>query len=135
MVLAESHIAVCSYTSATLLAMLAAMKPYIMPDDSVDPNAVKPPKYIRDAIAGLSAKDDAARAEASLRAMEKLIRGRPGDLEEIAVATATALLHVANDFCLDDFTRLRRSALIALTASCPVVVGGYLAKQVRERMG
>lgn len=50
--------------------------PYQMADDTADPNASKAPAYIRDAVKGLSAKDDPHKVETSFRALEALVRAR-----------------------------------------------------------
>jgi hypothetical protein len=68
----------------------AAFKPYAMKDDSVDPNAARPPAYIRDAVKGLQSKDDPAKVEAAFRALEGLVRSNPADLPELAVSTVRA---------------------------------------------
>ena len=108
-------------------------EPYDMPDDSANPNVAKPPSYVRDALKGLHAKDDSAKVEVCFRSLAKLVRAKPADLPEIAVQIARALLHLTNEYALEDFDVVRMDALVAVTAACPVPVGQYITAQFYER--
>eukprot|EP00039_Didymoeca_costata_P000427 m.45524 g.45524 ORF g.45524 m.45524 type:complete len:892 (+) comp10257_c0_seq2:83-2758(+) len=107
---------------------------YPMPNDDDNPSQTKKaPVYIRDALEGLMAKDDATRVETCFRNMEKLIDAEPPGLSDIATRVASTLLHMTNAYALNDFREVRQGALVALTTKCPTVVGKYLTEQFYEQ--
>ncbi|XP_035695718.1 telomere length regulation protein TEL2 homolog [Branchiostoma floridae] len=104
------------------------LEPYDMPEDT-KMSKVKSPVYIRDCLDGLIANEDADRVEACLSVCEQLVRRQPDNLEEVCVELVKILLHLQNSFAIPEFTRLRRSAMVATTVFCPLQVSQYLTSE------
>lgn len=83
--------------------------PYDLEDDESDLNPVKLPHYLRDCISVLrnaKTNHEADKWEGALRALEGLIRA--DDVNEVADVSrglAAMLLHMENEFALEDFVR------------------------------
>ncbi|CAH1274267.1 TELO2 [Branchiostoma lanceolatum] len=104
------------------------LEPYDMPED-VKKSKVKQPVYIRDCLDGLISNEDADRMEACLSVCEQLVRRQLDNLEEVCVELVKILLHLQNNFAIPEFTRLRRSSMLATTVFCPLQVSQYLTTE------
>ena len=118
------------------------LEPYEMSED--DNNLIEgilPPRYISQCIEGLLASDDPKRHIASLRVLTKVIKGDEDNLLHQCVQLVTILLHLQDKYSLEDYIKLRFSAMVEVTIRCPVQVASYLTKEfyaqnysLRQRM-
>ncbi|XP_077868678.1 telomere length regulation protein TEL2 homolog [Saccoglossus kowalevskii] len=108
------------------------LQPYDMSHD-VKVNSTKSPMYIRDCMQGLINQDDPDRLEACIKVAEKLVRDHPHTLQEVCVEFLKLLLHLQDNFAIDNFRYLRHSAMVAIGVQCPVQVADYLTAEFYSR--
>ncbi|NXX74516.1 TELO2 protein, partial [Urocolius indicus] len=114
--------------------------PYDMSDDKE--LKVKAPVYIRDCIEVLTgSEEDMDKWEATVKALESLIRRNPAATREVSVELAKILLHLEEKTCVEGFVVLRQRAQVAVLTTDPVPVAKYLTSQfyslnysLRQRM-
>ncbi|NXI44539.1 TELO2 protein, partial [Galbula dea] len=101
----------------------------------------KAPVYIRDCIEVLTGCEDVDRWEATVKALENLIRKNPTATREVSVELAKILLHLEEKTCVEGFVELRQRAQVAVLTTDPVPVAQYLTSQfyslnysLRQRM-
>lgn len=105
------------------------------------------PHYIRDCLSGerallkygdtlhhllfavLVSASERGPVEAALAALPALIKAEPPDLSEVCVEMAKVLLHLHDNWDLDDFSSLRHGALVALTTMRPRLLAPFLTTQ------
>ncbi|NXL86570.1 TELO2 protein, partial [Alectura lathami] len=114
--------------------------PYDMSEDK-ELKKTKAPVYIRDCIEVLTGSDDVDRWEATVKALESLVRKNPAAAREVSVELAKVLLHLEEKSCLEGFAELRQKAQVAVLTTDPVPVAQYLTSQfyslnysLRQRM-
>ena len=118
------------------------LEPYEMSEDDNDLiEGIRPPRYISQCIDGLLASDDPKRHIASLHVLAKVIKSDQDNLQHQCVQLVTILLHLQDKYSLEDYIKLRFSAMVEVTVRCPVQVAGYLTKEfyaqnysLRQRM-
>lgn len=94
-------------------------------DDLSDVSEVKTPLYLRDCMNALRS-DDPKQLEVVLRVLAPLIASRPHDLTELSQSLASTLLHVVNNYELENFDTQKMDALAALIEYEPARVIPYL---------
>jgi len=97
-------------------------------DDLNDVSEVKTPLYLRECLTSLRS-DEPKVLEVVMRILAPLISSRPDDLPELAVTLASTLLHVVNNYELDNFDRQKLDAMTALTVYVPEKVIPFLTKE------
>ncbi|NXA54478.1 TELO2 protein, partial [Nothocercus julius] len=114
--------------------------PYDMSEDK-ELKSTKAPVYIRDCIEVLTTSDDVDKWDATIKALEGLIRKNPAATREVSVELAKILLHVEEKSCIEGFAMLRQKAQVAVLATDPVPVAQFLTSQfyslnysLRQRM-
>ncbi|XP_066054153.1 telomere length regulation protein TEL2 homolog [Chamaea fasciata] len=104
---------------------------------------IKAPVYIRDCIAVLtgSRSEDVDKWEATVKALEGLVRKNPAATREVSVELAKILLHLEEKTCIEGFVELRQRAQVAVLTTDPIPVAKYLTSQfyslnysLRQRM-
>ncbi|NXT68143.1 TELO2 protein, partial [Chaetops frenatus] len=104
---------------------------------------IKAPVYIRDCIEVLtgSKSEDVDKWEATVKALESLVRKNPTATREVSVELAKILLHLEEKTCIEGFVELRRRAQVAVLTTDPIPVAEYLTSQfyslnysLRQRM-
>ncbi|NWU83928.1 TELO2 protein, partial [Onychorhynchus coronatus] len=113
--------------------------PYDMSEDKE--LKVKAPLYIRDCIEVLTGSEDVDKWEATVKALESLIRRNPAATREVSVELAKILLHLEEKTCIEGFVELRQRAQVAVLTTDPIPVSKYLTSQfyslnysLRQRM-
>ncbi|NXO95586.1 TELO2 protein, partial [Certhia brachydactyla] len=115
--------------------------PYDMSEDKE--LKVKAPVYIRDCIEVLtgSSSEDVDKWEATVKALESLVRKNPAATREVSVELAKILLHLEEKTCIEGFVELRQRAQVAVLTTDPIPVAKYLTSQfyslnysLRQRM-
>ncbi|NWS98622.1 TELO2 protein, partial [Mionectes macconnelli] len=113
--------------------------PYDMAEDKE--LGVKAPLYIRQCIEVLTGSEDVDKWEATLKALESLIRRNPAATREVSVELAKILLHLEEKTCMEGFVQLRQRAQVAVLTTDPIPVSKFLTSQfyslnysLRQRM-
>ncbi|NXD78037.1 TELO2 protein, partial [Halcyon senegalensis] len=113
--------------------------PYDMSEDKE--LKTKTPLYIRDCIEVLTGCEDVDKWEATVKALESLIRKNPAATREVSVELAKILLHLEEKTCIEGFVELRQRAQVAVLTTDPIPVAKYLTSQfyslnysLRQRM-
>ncbi|NWQ67928.1 TELO2 protein, partial [Neopipo cinnamomea] len=113
--------------------------PYDMSEDKE--LKMKAPVYIRDCIEVLTGSEDVDKWEATVKALESLIRRNPTATREVSVELAKILLHLEEKTCIEGFVELRQRAQVAVLTTDPIPVSKYLTSQfyslnysLRQRM-
>ncbi|KAF4798501.1 Telomere length regulation protein TEL2 like protein [Turdus rufiventris] len=115
--------------------------PYDMSEDKE--LKIKAPVYIRDCIEVLtgSRSEDVDKWEATVKALETLVRKNPAATREVSVELAKILLHLEEKTCIEGFVELRQRAQVAVLTTDPIPVAKYLTSQfyslnysLRQRM-
>ncbi|XP_027758535.1 telomere length regulation protein TEL2 homolog [Empidonax traillii] len=113
--------------------------PYDMSEDKE--LKMKAPVYIRDCIEVLTGSEDVDKWEATVKALESLIRRNPAATREVSVELAKILLHLEEKNCIEGFVELRQRAQVAVLTTDPIPVSKYLISQfyslnysLRQRM-
>ncbi|NXJ74868.1 TELO2 protein, partial [Trogon melanurus] len=101
--------------------------PYDMSEDKE--LKTKAPVYIRDCIEVLMGSEDVDKWEATVKALESLIRKNPAATREVSVELAKVLLHLEEKTCIEGFVELRQRAQVAVLTTDPVPVAKYLTSQ------
>ncbi|NWI18713.1 TELO2 protein, partial [Crypturellus soui] len=114
--------------------------PYDMSEDK-ELKSTKAPVYIRDCIEVLTGSDDVDKWDATIKALEGLIRRNPAATREVSVELAKILLHVEEKGCIEGFAVLRQKAQVAVLTTDPIPVAQFLTSQfyslnysLRQRM-
>ncbi|NWV70937.1 TELO2 protein, partial [Malurus elegans] len=115
--------------------------PYDMSEDKE--LKTKAPVYIRDCIEVLtgSGSEDLDKWEATIKALDSLVRKNPAAVREVSVELAKILLHLEEKTCIEGFVELRQRAQVAVLTTDPIPVAKYLTSQfyslnysLRQRM-
>ncbi|NXQ86319.1 TELO2 protein, partial [Nyctibius grandis] len=113
--------------------------PYDMSEDKE--LKTKAPVYIRDCIEVLTGSEDVDKWEATVKALESLVRKNPAATREVSVELAKILLHLEEKTCIEGFVELRQRAQVAVLTTDPIPVAKYLTSQfyslnysLRQRM-
>ncbi|XP_009462049.1 PREDICTED: telomere length regulation protein TEL2 homolog [Nipponia nippon] len=113
--------------------------PYDMSEDKE--LKTKAPVYIRDCIEVLTGSEDLDKWEATVKALESLVRKNPAATREVSVELAKILLHLEEKTCIEGFVELRQRAQVAVLTTDPIPVAKYLTSQfyslnysLRQRM-
>ncbi|KFQ71667.1 Telomere length regulation protein TEL2, partial [Phaethon lepturus] len=113
--------------------------PYDMSEDKE--LKTKAPVYIRDCIEVLTGSEDVDKWEATIKALESLVRKNPAATREVSVELAKILLHLEEKTCIEGFVELRQKAQVAVLTTDPIPVAKYLTSQfyslnysLRQRM-
>ncbi|XP_010183318.1 PREDICTED: telomere length regulation protein TEL2 homolog, partial [Mesitornis unicolor] len=113
--------------------------PYDMSEDKE--LKTKAPVYIRDCIEVLTGSEDVDKWEATIKALESLVRKNPAATREVSVELAKILLHLEEKTCIEGFVELRQRAQVAVLTTDPIPVAKYLTSQfyslnysLRQRM-
>ncbi|NWX14700.1 TELO2 protein, partial [Aegotheles bennettii] len=113
--------------------------PYDMSEDKE--LKTKAPVYIRDCIEVLTGSEDVDKWEATVKALESLVRKNPAATREVSVELAKILLHLEEKTCIEGFVELRQRAQVAVLTTDPIRVAEYLTSQfyslnysLRQRM-
>uniref|UniRef100_A0A8C3XGT9 Telomere length regulation protein TEL2 homolog n=1 Tax=Cyanoderma ruficeps TaxID=181631 RepID=A0A8C3XGT9_9PASS len=140
----KSHTAVPVMPDEELDAELDSdddLLPYDMSEDKE--LKIKAPVYIRDCIEVLtgSRSEDVDKWEATVKALESLVRKNPAATREVSVELAKILLHLEEKTCIEGFVDLRQRAQVAVLTTDPIPVAEYLTSQfyslnysLRQRM-
>ncbi|XP_063901002.1 telomere length regulation protein TEL2 homolog isoform X2 [Zophobas morio] len=112
------------------------LTPYYIPEEEdleEGQHKVNPPVHLRDCLAALQAVNDPDRLESALGACENLIRAhypqRLQALIEVSVELAKILLHLQDDYSIENFTEMRIKSMVALTVFCPEKVATFLSTE------
>ncbi|KAM6378892.1 telomere length regulation protein TEL2 homolog isoform 1-T2 [Pluvialis apricaria] len=113
--------------------------PYDMSEDKE--LKTKAPVYIRDCIEVLTGSEDVDKWEATVKALESLVRKNPAATREVSVELAKILLHLEEKTHVEGFVELRQRAQVAVLTTDPIPVVKYLTSQfyslnysLRQRM-
>ncbi|XP_075021828.1 telomere length regulation protein TEL2 homolog isoform X1 [Calonectris borealis] len=113
--------------------------PYDMSEDKE--LKTKAPVYVRDCIEVLTGSEDVDKWEATVKALESLVRKNPAATREVSVELAKILLHLEEKTCIEGFMELRQRAQVAVLTTDPIPVAKYLTSQfyslnysLRQRM-
>ncbi|NXA13870.1 TELO2 protein, partial [Sapayoa aenigma] len=113
--------------------------PYDMSEDKE--LKIKAPVYIRDCIEVLTGSEDVDKWEATVKALESLVRRNAAATREVSVELAKILLHLEEKTCIEGFVELRQRAQVAVLTMDPIPVSKYLTSQfyslnysLRQRM-
>ncbi|KFV53998.1 Telomere length regulation protein TEL2, partial [Gavia stellata] len=113
--------------------------PYDMSEDKE--LKTKAPVYIRDCIEVLTGSEDVDKWEATIKALESLVRKNPAATREVSMELAKILLHLEEKTCIEGFVELRQRAQVAVLTTDPIPVAKYLTSQfyslnysLRQRM-
>ncbi|NXN12622.1 TELO2 protein, partial [Indicator maculatus] len=101
--------------------------PYDMSEDKE--LQAKAPLYLRDCIEVLTGCEDVDKWEATVKALESLIRRNPATTREVSVELAKILLHLEEKTCTEGFAELRQRAQVAVLTTDPIPVAQYLTSQ------
>ncbi|NXK12603.1 TELO2 protein, partial [Herpetotheres cachinnans] len=103
------------------------LMPYDMSEDKE--LKIKAPVYIRDCIEVLTGSEDVDKWEATIKALESLVRKNPAATREVSVELAKVLLHLEEKTCIEGFVELRQRAQVAVLTTDPIPVAKYLTSQ------
>ncbi|KFQ04294.1 Telomere length regulation protein TEL2, partial [Leptosomus discolor] len=113
--------------------------PYDMSEDKE--LKTEAPVYIRECIEVLIGSEDVDKWEATVKALESLVRKNPAATREVSVELAKILLHLEEKTCVEGFVELRQRAQVAVLTTDPIPVAKYLTSQfyslnysLRQRM-
>ncbi|KFO71250.1 Telomere length regulation protein TEL2, partial [Cuculus canorus] len=113
--------------------------PYDMSEDKE--LKTKAPVYIRECIEVLTSSEDVDKWEATVKALESLVRKNPAATREVSVELAKILLHLEEKTCIEGFVGLRQRAQVAVLTTDPIPVAKYLTSEfyslnysLRQRM-
>ncbi|NWH78802.1 TELO2 protein, partial [Piaya cayana] len=113
--------------------------PYDMSEDKEV--KTKAPVYIRECLEVLTSSEDVDKWEATVKALEGLVRKNPAATREVSVELAKILLHLEEKTCIEGFVELRQRAQVAVLTTDPIPVAKYLTTQfyslnysLRQRM-
>ncbi|XP_069726627.1 telomere length regulation protein TEL2 homolog [Phaenicophaeus curvirostris] len=113
--------------------------PYDMSEDKE--LKTKAPVYIRECLEVLTSSEDVDKWEATVKALESLVRKNPAATREVSVELAKILLHLEEKTCIEGFVELRQRAQVAVLTTDPIPVAKYLTSQfyslnysLRQRM-
>lgn len=97
-----------------------------------DPDSDRPaqPRYLRTCLAALVSPDSPAHFQSALEVAGSLVRALPPDLAEVTTELTRVLLHLSDNYALDDFTGLRHRAMVALAVCSPQQAVPYLTAQL-----
>ncbi|XP_054068249.1 telomere length regulation protein TEL2 homolog isoform X2 [Rissa tridactyla] len=101
--------------------------PYDMSEDKE--LKTKAPVYIRDCIEVLTGSEDVDKWEATVKALESLVRKNPAATREVSVELAKIVLHLEEKTCIEGFVELRQRAQVAILTTDPIPVAKYLTSQ------
>ncbi|KFM00925.1 Telomere length regulation protein TEL2, partial [Aptenodytes forsteri] len=101
--------------------------PYDMSEDKE--LKTKAPVYIRDCIEVLTGSEDVDKWEATVKALETLVRKNPAATREVSMELAKILLHLEEKTCIEGFVELRQRAQVAVLTTDPIPVAKYLTSQ------
>ncbi|NXG67095.1 TELO2 protein, partial [Hemiprocne comata] len=101
--------------------------PYDMSEDKE--LKTKAPVYIRDCIEVLTGSEDMDKWEATVKALESLVRKNPAATREVSMELAKILLHLEEKTCMEGFVELRQRAQVAVLTTDPIPVAKYLTSQ------
>ncbi|NXP77150.1 TELO2 protein, partial [Ramphastos sulfuratus] len=101
--------------------------PYDMSEDKE--LRTKAPLYLRDCIEVLTGCENVDKWEATVKALESLIRKNPAATREVSVELAKILLHLEEKTCIEGFVELRQRAQVAVLTTDPIPVAQYLTSQ------
>lgn len=101
--------------------------------DDVKTTHAKVPFYVRDCLQGLIDHSDTNWTHMCLEYAEKLIRSQNTATKEIATELAKVLLHLDNNFAMDNFVPLRFKAMVAVLVNSPEEVSKFLTTEFYER--
>ncbi|NWU69995.1 TELO2 protein, partial [Pterocles burchelli] len=103
----------------------------LIPYDMSEDKELKPkaPVYIRDCIEVLTGSEDVDKWEATVKALESLVRKNPAATREVSVELAKILLHLEEKTCIEGFVQLRQRAQVAVLTTDPIPVAKYLTSQ------
>ncbi|NXN40422.1 TELO2 protein, partial [Rhinoptilus africanus] len=101
--------------------------PYDMSEDKE--LKTKAPVYIRDCIEVLTGSEDVDKWEATVKALESLVRKNPAATREVSVELAKIILHLEEKTCIEGFAELRQRAQVAILTADPIPVAKYLTSQ------
>ncbi|KAM9555212.1 telomere length regulation protein TEL2 homolog isoform 2-T2 [Guaruba guarouba] len=101
--------------------------PYDMSEDKEV--KIKAPVYIRDCIEVLTGCEDMDKWEATIKALESLVRKNPEATREVSVELAKILLHLEEKTYIEGFVELRQRAQVAVLTTDPIPVAKYLTSQ------
>ncbi|XP_068764046.1 telomere length regulation protein TEL2 homolog isoform X2 [Struthio camelus] len=102
--------------------------PYDMSEDK-ELKTTKAPVYIRDCIEVLTGSEDVDKWDATIKALESLVRKNPAATKEVSVELAKILLHLEEKTCIEGFADLRQRAQVAVLTTDPIPVAQYLTSQ------
>ncbi|KAF2072488.1 hypothetical protein CYY_006197 [Polysphondylium violaceum] len=103
--------------------------PYNLDDDESDLNPIKKKIYLRDCLLELqSQKHTADSWEVALESISSIVWKNPDDLDDLSETLATSLLHLTNEYEVDNFVSIRHEALVALACQSTQYVVPYLTK-------
>eukprot|EP00004_Rigifila_ramosa_P020785 TRINITY_DN5435_c0_g1_i1.p1 TRINITY_DN5435_c0_g1~~TRINITY_DN5435_c0_g1_i1.p1 ORF type:complete len:753 (+),score=174.04 TRINITY_DN5435_c0_g1_i1:163-2259(+) len=104
-------------------------------DHGADKRKDQAPRHLRHCLPVLvkPPEDNIPLFENVLHAVPELVRARPPDLPNVAVALATRLLHLSNQYNLPRFAFFRFEGLIALCVTATDLVAPYLVTQFSQR--
>lgn len=106
------------------------LEPYNLDEDEEPSvNGVRSPIYLRDCMAGLISSKDPNRMEACLKVVKSLVLKEPGDLSDVAVELVKILLHMTNEYTIQNYDQLKRDAMIEVAVKCPAEIAPYLSEQ------
>lgn len=97
-------------------------------DDLSDVSEVKTPLYLRDCLTSLRS-DDPKVLEVAMKVLAPLISSRPHDLPELAQSLSSTLLHVINNYELENFDEQKLEAMTALIEYEPSRVIPFLTSE------
>eukprot|EP01112_Ceratiomyxa_fruticulosa_P022111 TRINITY_DN8010_c0_g1_i2.p1 TRINITY_DN8010_c0_g1~~TRINITY_DN8010_c0_g1_i2.p1 ORF type:complete len:874 (+),score=190.66 TRINITY_DN8010_c0_g1_i2:117-2738(+) len=116
------------------------LQPYDLNDDESDLKQNITPHYLRDALSYLqvsSSNDTSAltfdRWEETIKGLVNLIRANPPELEELGISLTRTLLHMRNEFDIQNFELYRNLAMVALGVFSTESVIPYLTHEFYER--
>ncbi|XP_010121896.1 PREDICTED: telomere length regulation protein TEL2 homolog, partial [Chlamydotis macqueenii] len=138
----KSHTAASAMPDKELDAELDSDDDLIPYDMSEDKELkTKAPVYIRECMEVLTGSEDVDKWEATVKALESLVRKNPAATREVSVDLAKILLHLEEKTCMEGFVELRRRAQVAVLTTDPIPVAKYLTSQfyslnysLRQRM-
>ena len=106
------------------------LESYSMSDDEEDLRKVALPSYIRECWDLLGSKQKPDKTESGLIAASSLIRNNPSDLVHVCIGLCRTLLHLQNEYGINNFAIYKRQALVSLIVTCPEQILTYLPFQL-----
>eukprot|EP01132_Coremiostelium_polycephalum_P005229 gene5229-6510_t len=109
------------------------LEPYDLNDDEEDLKPERKKLYLRDCILELQSKKHTAESwEGTLTSISNIVWNKPDDLDELSEGLTKSLLHLTNEYGLDNFTIIRHEAMVSLVVQSPTVVVPFLTKSFYE---